>query len=412
MSTRTPGMGFIFAVTFLDIAGMGLAIPVAPALVASFMGNDLSAAALYVGLTASLYTAVQFACAPFLGALSDQHGRKPVLLGALLISAIAFFGSALAPTLGFLLATRALAGLGGASLSVAQTYIADVSPPEDRAKNYGMVGAAFGLGFIIGPALGGWLGGYDLRLPFLAAGLVSLLNLAYGLLFMTESHKPENRRAFRWSEANPLGWIVVLQRHAGVRRFAYSLIWVWFAQQALYTTWVLYTSLRYGWTPSQNGMSLAVVGISSVVVQGFLVGKLVPLLGERTAVVGGLIWSAVGFAAYGAAPAGWMIYPLIAVASIGGISGPTLQGLVSRQVGPDEQGAVQGAMTSLTSLTGIAGPLAANAVFAWGTGPGMNPPIPGAAFFMGAACLLVGAVLAIPLVPKKDQPANKVLVDS
>jgi DHA1 family tetracycline resistance protein-like MFS transporter len=227
---------------------------------------------------------------------------------------------------------------------------------------------------------------------------------------MTESHGPENRRAFSWKEANPLGWIVVLKRHPGVRRFALALVWVWFAQQALYTTWVLYTSLRYGWSPTDNGMSLAVVGISSVVVQGFLVGKLVPMLGERTAVVGGLIWLAVGFASYGAAPEGWMIYPLIALASVGGISGPALQGLVSRQVGPEEQGKVQGAMTSLTSLMGIIGPLAANAVFAWGAT--LSTPIPGAAFFMGAACLLIGAVLAAPLVPRRRADANKVLAES
>jgi DHA1 family tetracycline resistance protein-like MFS transporter len=221
---------------------------------------------------------------------------------------------------------------------------------------------------------------------------------------MKESHAAENRRAFHWKEANPLGWIVVLGRHPKVRRFAFALVWVWFAQQALYTTWVLYTSLRYGWGPGENGMSLAVVGITSVIVQGALIGRLLPILGEKTAVVGGLVWNALAFAAYGLAPEGWMLYPLIALASLAGIAGPTMQGLVSRQVGPDEQGAVQGAMTSLTSLCGIGGPLVANGVFAWATT--LTPPIPGMAFYMAAVMLLIGAALAAPLVTKAGPPAE------
>ena len=399
---RTPGLAFILAIVLLDIAGIGLAIPVTPALVATFVDGDLSQASVHVGTMGALYTAMMFLCAPLLGALSDRFGRKPVLLGALAVSALSFFGAAFAPSLVLLLAARALGGIGGASLTVAQTYIADVSRHEDRAKNFGLVGAAFGIGFIVGPAIGGFLGAYGPHVPFVAAGVVALVNLIYGAVFVPESHLAENRRAFRWLEANPLGWIVVLRRHPEVAGFAFALVWVWFGQQCMYNVWVLYTTYRFAWGPVDNGMSLAVVGITTAVVQAALVGRIIGWLGERRTIVWGLLWGAASFVAYGLATQGWMMYAIIVLAAVGGVSGPTLQGLVSRLVGPDEQGGVQGALTSLMSLTGIAGPLIANNLFAVATAPASKLPYAGAPFYLGAFFLALGAVLAARLLARRE----------
>jgi DHA1 family tetracycline resistance protein-like MFS transporter len=402
-AARVPGVAFILAVVFLDIAGIGIAIPVVPKLVAGFVGGDMSEASKHVGTLSAIYTTMMFLCAPLLGALSDRFGRKPVLLVALAATVASNFWTALATSLVALFASRALGGVGGGSVAVAQTYLADVSNPEDRAKHFGLIGAAFGMGFIIGPAIGGWLGTYGPQMPFLASGVVALLNLLYGLFFMAESHKAENRRAFRWVEANPMGWVVVLRRHRAVLGFAAALVWVWFGQQCMYNTWVLYTTHRFGWGPAENGLSLTVVGITTAIVQGALIGRLLPMLGETRAIVGGLTWSALILVAYGLAPQGWMMYAIIAIGSVAGIAGPSLQGLMSRQVGPSEQGAVQGAMTSLNSVTGIFGPLVANNLFAYVTAAHTPLHLPGAPFFLGALCTLVGAALTWRLLARPTE---------
>lgn len=401
-NTRMPGIAFILAVIFLDMAGIGIAIPVVPKLVAGYVGGDLAQASVHVGTMSALFTGMMFLCAPLLGALSDRFGRKPVLLASLAATAASCFWTAAAPSLLALFVARALGGVGGASVTVAQTYMADISRPEDRAKHFGLIGAAFGFGFIIGPAIGGWLGSYGPNVPFIAAGVVALLNFLYGTFFMAESHQAENRRAFHWVEANPLGWIVVLRRHPVVTGFAVALLWVWFGQQCMFNTWVLYTTHRFGWSTGDNGLSLAVVGISSVIVQGFLIGRIVPVLGERRAILGGLLWSAIALTAYGLATQGWMMYAIIAVASLGGIAGPSLQGLVSRQVGSSEQGAVQGALTSLNSATGIVGPLFANNLFAYVTAKNTPLYLPGAPLYCAGFFTLVGTLLTWRLLAKNE----------
>lgn len=397
---RNPGMVFVFAIIFLDMMGIGLAIPVTPSLVASYVGGDLSRAAVHVGTMGALYTGMMFLCSPLLGALSDRFGRKPVLLGALGVSAASYFLSAFAPTLLLLLLARGLAGLGGASMTVAQTYIADISSHADRAKNFGLVGAAFGVGFIVGPALGGWLGNYGPTMPFLAAGVVTAINLAYVAWLVPESHHAENRRAFAWAEANPLGFIVTLRRHPAVFGFASVMLWVWFGQQCLHNNWVLYTSYRFNWTPADNGLSLAAVGVVSIVVQGWLIRPLLPRLGDRRAILLGLFFSMIAMVAYGLATAGWMMYAIIVGTCLAGIAGPALMGLISRQVGPSEQGAVQGTLTSLMSLTGIAGPLVANNLFAHFTSAAAPVKLPAVAFYLGAACFAIGMVGAWRLLSK------------
>lgn len=389
---KTPGMLFIFITMLLDIVGMGIIIPIMPQLVAQFVGGDLSNASRYYGLLMALFTLMQFLFAPLLGALSDRFGRKPILLLSLLGTAISYLMTALAPSMAWLYASRLLGGFAGASLTVASAYIADVSTSENRAQNFGMVGAAFGLGFIIGPALGGLLGNMGAQIPFYLAAFISLLNFVYGVFGVPESHRRENRRAVTWERANPFSWMPIIRKHPLLQAMLATLILNGLAQNCLHSNWVLFTTLRFDWTPAQNGASLAVVGICATIVQGGLIRVILPKLGERRAILYGLGLGAVCFLLYGLATQGWMMYVVMVGGSLSGIAGPALQGLISRQVGPDEQGTVQGALTSLMSLTGIISPLVANYLFAAFTGPAAPVQIPGIAFFLGAFLAALGVL--------------------
>lgn len=392
---RSAGMAFIFATIFLDVVGFGLIIPNTPALIARLAGTDISQSSLYYGLTSSLYTLVQFLCAPLLGSLSDRYGRKPVLLVALLASAASLLATAYAPSIGFLLLIRALGGVGAASMTVATTYIADVSPPEKRAQNFGMVGVAFGLGFITGPAIGGLLGNFDLRAPFLAAAAVCFANFLYGLFVVPESLDPASRREVSLANANPLSTLGMLAKYPLVLALAVALVWSTLSMQCLQNNWVPYTTFRYAWTPRDTGISLAVVGISAAVVQGGLIRPILKALGERQAILAGLAVNVAAMAAYGLAPMGWMMYPILLVGSLAGVAGPALQAQISKQVPSNEQGGVQGALTSLNSLTGIVGPMLANGAFGYFTSKQAPFPLPGAAFLLGALLAFVALVLVV-----------------
>ena len=398
------GLGFIFVTLLLDVMGVGLIIPILPQLVESLTA-DPTAAARYYGALFTIFTLMQFLFAPGLGALSDQVGRKPILLLSLVGSAVSYLGMALAPSLVWLFVARALAGIAGASVTVASAYIADVSTPENRAQNFGLLGAAFGLGFIFGPALGGLLGNFDMRLPFFAAAVVSILNAVYGVFVVPESHRLENRRRFTLSKANPLSWIGLLKRYPVVMGLATTLLLTSLAQNSLHSVWVLFTAYRFHWNPGQNGMALAFVGVASAVVQGGLIRLIVPKLGERRAVLAGLAISAVSFVLYGLATQGWMMYAVIALGALGGIAGPAVQGLIASQVNPDEQGAVQGALASLMSATGIVAPLVASGLFAHFTAPTTAVTLPGISFFVGAALLVLGLANAVWQFGK--HPASK-----
>ncbi|MEB3330080.1 MAG: TCR/Tet family MFS transporter [Candidatus Sericytochromatia bacterium] len=402
---RAPALTFIFIAALLDIIGIGIVVPVMPRLVAELgAAGDLSAAAWWVGLSMTLYTSVQFLCAPLLGALSDQWGRKPVLLATSAVAALGYFGTAWAPTLGWYLASRALGGFGGASLSVATAYIADVTPPEKRAQGFGMIGAAFGLGFILGPAIGGLLGASDMRLPFLAAAAVCAANFLFGLFVLPESHRAEHRRPFTWGAANPLRWVATLRQHPVVAGLAIAMIWQGLGHQCLQSNWALYTAHRYQWTPRDVGVSLACVGLGAAVVQGGLIRVLLPRLGERRAIVGGLSLSLVAMILYGLAPQGWMIYPVLVVASLAGIAGPAMQAQVSARIAPHQQGAVQGSLASLMSLTGVVGPVVANAVFGFATGPSTPVRVDGAAFFLGATLMAIGLMQVLRVFRREPAP--------
>jgi DHA1 family tetracycline resistance protein-like MFS transporter len=394
VTARTPALGFIFLTLLLDVLGFGLLIPVAPRLIEQLQGGTEKEAAPIVGLLAATYAAMQFLCAPMLGALSDRFGRRPVLLVALLGSGLDYVAMALAPTVPVLFVTRAVNGLSGASITVASAYIADVTTPEKRAAGYGMMGAAFGLGFILGPLLGGILGDIDLRLPFYVAAGLTLCNWLYGLLVLPESLPKERRSDISWSRANPVGAFVGLFEHPRVIGMAAAGFFANLAQFGLHATWVLYTGHRYGWGPREVGFSLTAVGLGAAIVQGGLARRIIPALGERRSVLLGLGLGVIAYAGYGLATHGWMIYLAIAVATMGGIAQPAAQAIITKGVEPNRQGSVQGALTGLQSVAQIIGPLVGSSAFSLAISGRLGFELPGLSFFVGAALAGAGWMIA------------------
>jgi len=389
---RKPALSFIFITLVLDILGIGLIVPVLPDLVKHFQGGDIADASHTYGLLASVYALMQFVFAPILGSLSDKYGRRPVILISLLGSGLDYLLLAFAPNLTWFFVGRVIAGITGANFSAATAYIADISPPEKRAANFGLVGAAFGLGFIIGPALGGVLGSIDMRLPFIVAGVLTLINWLYGWFVLPESLGQEHRREFSWAKANPVGALIDLARHPMLLGLASAYFLLCVAHQVYPSTWVLYTGHRYGWSELDTGLSLAAVGFCAALVQGGLTRKIMPILGEGKAIMLGVAIAVVSFTGYGLATQGWMIYPLVVFGSIAGITTPAVQSLISRGVGADEQGGVQGSLTSLNSVAGIVGPSIATTLF--GHFASTTPAVPGAAFFLGALLNLLALGVA------------------
>ncbi|MFO1513708.1 MAG: TCR/Tet family MFS transporter [Verrucomicrobiota bacterium] len=405
MSARKPALSFIFVTLFLDILGIGLIIPILPKLIEQLSDGNISAASHTFGWLAMLASLMQFLCAPLLGSLSDRFGRRVVILTSLLGSGLDYLLLAFAPTLPWFFLGRIIAGMTAANLTAAQAYIADVSPPEKRAKNFGLVGAAFGLGFVAGPALGGVLGNVNLRLPFFVAAGMTLLNWLYGMFILPESLPRAQRRAFDWKRANPVGSLVALKEHPIVLGLTMTYFLMMLAHQTFPSTWVLYTSYRYSWSPGQVGASLAIVGVMAMIVQGGLAGKVIPKLGERRSIIFGLANATVFMIAYGLATQGWMIYTLLVLGSLGGIAGPALQGLISRSIPLNEQGAVQGALASLSSLAGIIAPPMTTGLFGYFIGTQAPIHLPGVAFFLGAA-LMFGAMLLAVRAFGKVAPAE------
>jgi DHA1 family tetracycline resistance protein-like MFS transporter len=395
VTARKPALSFIFFTLALDILGIGLIVPILPRLIQRLAGDDIVAASSTFGLLAALYSLMQFLCAPLLGSLSDRFGRRPVILASLLGSGLDYFVLAFAPNLAWFFIGRVIAGVTGANYAAAAAYIADISPPEKRAANFGLIGAAFGLGFIAGPALGGVLGDVGLRVPFLVAGGLTLMNWLYGVFVLPESLARENRRGFSWARANPVSALLDLRRYPVVFGLTGTYFLLTLAHQSLPATWVLYTKHRFDWTVGQTGYSLALVGLTAALVQGGLTRVLVPRLGERKAATLGLAIIAVAFTGYGLATKGWMMYALIVVGSLGGITGPAVQGLISRSVGADEQGGVQGSLAGLASVAGILGPPLSTTLFSHFISDGAAVKLPGAAFFSSALLVLCALMLAV-----------------
>ncbi len=395
MQNKPAAVRFILVTVLLDMLGIGLIIPVLPKLVTTLYGGDLSAGSHIFGWFVAAYALMQFLCAPALGNLSDAYGRRPVLLLSLLGAGLDYLMMAFAPTWQWLFVGRVISGVTGANIAVANAYIADVTAPEERAKSFGLLGACFGVGFIFGPAVGGLLGEYGLRAPFLAAAGLNLCNTLYGFFVLPESHAPANRRAFDWSRVNPLASLRALARFPVVLGLTATILLDRIAHDSLPSTWVLFTTYRFNWTPWQNGLSLTLVGISFAVVSGGLTGKIVGKLGERRALIFGLCVSATGYLMYGLATQGWMLYAIIAATSIGGIAGAALMALITKLVPANEQGALQGALGSVQSVAAIIGPLMATGLFGYFTSAHAPVQLPGAAFLASALLVAIAIVLAV-----------------
>ena len=394
-SSRTPALGFILITLTLDILGIGLIVPILPKLVKEFSGGDTAAASQAAGWLSALYAMMQFAFAPLLGCLSDKVGRRPVILISQFGLALDYLLLAFAPTMAWFVAGRIIAGITGANFSAATAYIADVSPPEKRAANFGLMGAAFGIGFIIGPLIGGTLGQFGTRVPFYAAAALTAANWLYGWFILPESLKVENRRAIDWTRANPFGAIYCLRSRPRVLWLAVCALLSFIAHSVYPSVWVLYTEHRYGWTPLWNGVSLAAVGVCAAVVAAWLTGKVTAKVGDwRTALIG-LGVAVFAYIGYGLASSGWMIYVMIVIGSLGGLAGPAVQSLISNTVGDDEQGTMQGAITSLESISGIIGPLIATQLFSYFIDAKRTVQVPGAPFFSAAVIGLLALLVAM-----------------
>jgi DHA1 family tetracycline resistance protein-like MFS transporter len=398
---RKAAIAFILLTLFIDILGIGIIIPVLPELVQELIGGKESEASVYVGVIAALYALMQFLFAPIVGALSDRFGRRPIILASLFGLGIDFLIQGFAPNIWWLFLGRGLAGIMGASFTTANAYIADVSTDETRSRNFGFVGMMFGLGFTIGPALGGVLGGIDTRLPFFVAAGLALVNWLYGYFVLPESLPPENRSKFSLAHGNPLGTVKQLKAYPFVAGLAAVFVCKSLAQRGLENVWVLYTGYRFDWGELDNGFALGWVGITAIIVQGGLVRPFCKRFGERKALVIATVISMIAFFCYGFASQGWMLYVIITFGSLGGIAGPAIQSLITKTVNEDDQGKVQGSLTSLVSLTNIIAPLFFTAgLFRFFTSETAPVEIPGAPFLVGGV-LLILALLIIQRVFKR-----------
>lgn len=405
--SRRAAVSFILVSVWLDVLSLGVIIPVFAPLMQRFAHGDAAAAARAMGLFSTVWALAQFFGAPILGALSDRFGRRPVLLISLFGLAFDYLLMAFAPTLGWLFIGRVISGFTAAGMAVASAYIADVTPPEKRAGTFGLIGAAWGVGFIVGPAIGGWLGDISLRLPFLAAAGLTLVGALYGLFVLPESLKPENRAKLELKKANPFGSLAFLASHKELLSLSSLNFLLQLAHNVLPTIFVLYASNRYGWTLAQTGSALALTGICNIIIQGLLVKHVVAWIGEWGAVLAGLVFGGLGFAIYGLAPTGWMFLLGTPVFGLIGLFGPGFQALATRRVSASEQGRLQGANASLAGLSGVIAPLMFGYTYAWFVAPG-HPFVPGSAFLLAAALHAAGALIALALLiraPKSAQAA-------
>lgn len=391
---RNPALFFIFVTLLIDITGIGIIAPVAPTLIEQLTGKNTSDAALYAGFLGAAYSIMQFFFAPILGGLSDRYGRRPVLLASLFGFGLDYMLVAFAPNIAWLFVGRIFAGIMGASFTTAGAYIADISTPENRAQNFGIIGAAFGLGFILGPVIGGLLGGYGVRAPFFAAAGLTMLNWLYGMFILPESLKMENRRKFEWKRANPFGTFKSLSRYPIIAGLLVALSFFYVASHAVQSNWSFFTTEKFSWSPKQIGISLGVVGLTFGLVQGLLIRRIIPWLGKEKSVYVGLGLSAAGFLLFAFASQAWMMYAFTVVYSLGGIAGPALQGVISNTVPATEQGELQGGFTSLMSLAAIIGPLIMNGLFNQFTADDAPVYFPGAAMLLGAVLAIISTILA------------------
>jgi DHA1 family tetracycline resistance protein-like MFS transporter len=395
IKNRKAAIGFIFITLLIDVTGLGLIIPVVPKLIEDLLHtNNISKVALFGGLLTFSYAIMQFLFAPVLGNLSDKYGRRPILLFSLLGFGLDYILLAFAPSIGWLFVGRIIAGITGASMTTASAYIADISTPETRAQNFGMIGAAFGLGFIVGPMIGGLLGEMGPRIPFLVAAGLALLNAAYGYFVLPESLDVSNRRAFDWKRANPISSLKNLSRFPAVAGLIVSFFLIYVASHAVQSNWSYFNIEKFKWSPKMIGISLAVVGVLVSLVQGLLVRVVNPKIGNEKSVYVGLGLYTIGLVLFGLASQSWMMFVFLIPYCLGGISGPGLQAIISGSVPANEQGELQGSLTSIISITSIVGPLVMSNLFAFFTGPIAPFYFPGAPFMLAALLMLLSCFFA------------------
>lgn len=403
----TAAVGFIFVTLLIDIIGWGIIIPVVPKLIGGMIHGDASEASKYGGWLTAAYAITQFCFAPLIGNLSDKYGRRPVLLFSLFGFGMDYLLVAFAPNIYWLFAGRIIAGITGASFTTATAYIADVSTPENRAKNFGMIGAAFGMGFIIGPVIGGLLGGFGPRVPFIAAAILCLLNWLYGYFVLPESLSKENRRSFEWKRANPVGSLLMLQRYPALGGLVFSLVLVYIAAHAVQSNWSFFTMYRFNWDEKLVGISLGVVGLLVGLVQGGLIRWINPKLGNEKSVYVGLALYATGLLLFAFANVSWMMFVFLIPYCLGGIAGPALQSIISGHVPPTEQGELQGALTSLMSATSIIGPPIMTNLFYFFTHNRAPVHFPGAPFLLGAVLMFGSAIIAYYVLSHEKKPVHQ-----
>ena len=400
-TTPNNALLFIFITVLVDVIGLGIIIPIVPKLIENLTGLGINEASKYGGWLLFSFAMMQFIFSPILGGLSDRFGRRPILLLSLFGLGLDYIFHAFAPTIAWLFVGRIIAGIMGASFSTATAYIADISSPEKRAQNFGLIGAAFGLGFIIGPVIGGISSKWGTNVPFLIAAGLTLLNVIYGYFVLPESLSKDNRRAFEWKRANPISSLKNLRKYPVVSGLVISLVLTFIASHAVQSNWSFYTMYKFNWTAEIVGYSLAVVGVLVAFVQGFLIRKIIPRLGQVKSIYLGMSFSALGLLLFGLASESWMMFAFLIPYCLGGIAGPSIQGVISSQVPANEQGELQGALTSLMSLCGVFGPLLMTNLFAFATAKNSTFHVPGAPFFLASCLTLVSFYLSYRTLSKK-----------
>src|SRR6266571_2710860 len=399
-TTPAPSVGggafyFILVTVAFDMLAFGIIAPVLPDLIRQFQGGDFARASVITGYFGLAWATMQFIFSPLLGAWSDRFGRRPVILISCFGLSIDYIFMALAPSLRWLFVGRLISGITTSNVAKAFAYVTDVTKPEERAKPFGLISAAFGLGFVIGPAVGGWLGNRNLRFPFWAAAALSLGNALYGYFVLPESLPPERRAKSAWHMAHPFGSFELLRSHRELAGLSVVVTLYYLAHNSLPSMWALYTEYRYAWSRRDVGNSLALVGVCAAVVSGVLVGPIVKRFGERRSLLSGLLFGTLGFAGFALAVRGWMILAVIPFIALWGIAAPAMQSLMARHVDPSSQGKLQGAINSLRAITGMAGPVLFTQVFAVAISSHSGLHLPGAPYYVAA--LLLGASLLLAI---------------
>ena len=391
---KQAAIGFIFITMLIDITGLGIIIPVIPTLIKELINGDISEAAKYGGWLTFAYAITQFIFAPLIGSLSDKYGRRPIILISLFGFSLDYLLLSLAPTITWLFVGRIIAGITGASITTASAYIADISTNENRTKNFGLIGAAFGLGFIIGPVIGGLLGQYGARVPFYAAAVLCMVNFLYGYFVLPESLSKENRRAFSWKRANPVGALLNLKKYPNLIGLIIAIFILYVASHAVQSNWSFYTIYRFNWSEKMVGISLGIVGLLVGLVQGGLIRYTNPRLGNEKSIYIGMALYTLGMFLFAFASQSWMMFVFLIPYCLGGIAGPALQAVVSQEVSPSEQGEIQGTLTSLMSASSIIGPPLMSMIFYYFTHKEAPFQFPGAPFILGGILMFVATIIS------------------